>query len=69
MVIAIFLAVSAANGIQAFSLDKYKIFPGLLSYNTGSNTFLNSLRKNDVEGQVEFMLKVMERVPRHRCIS
>ena len=26
---------------------------------TISNTFLNSLRKNDVEAQVEFMFKVM----------
>ena len=30
---------------------------------------LNSLRKKDVKGQVEFMLKVMERVPCHLCIS
>ena len=57
--------VVAAIGIQAFSHDRFKIFPGLLSYNKGSNTFLNSLRKKDVEGQVEFMLKVMERVPYH----
>ena len=26
-----------------------------------NNTFLNSLRKNDVEAQVEFTLKVLER--------
>ena len=60
-----FLAVDAAIGIQAFSHDRYKILPGLLRYNKGSNAFLNSLRENDVEGQVEFMLKVMQRVPCH----
>ena len=36
------------------------IFPGL-SYNTANNTFFNSLGKNDVEVQVEFTLKVLER--------
>ena len=36
------------------------IFPGL-NYNKANNTFLNSPRKNDVESQVEFTLKVMER--------
>ena len=33
-----------------------------LSYNMGNNTFFNSLRKNDVEAQVEFTLNSMERV-------
>ena len=30
-------------------------------YNKENNTFFNSLRKNDVEAQVEITLKVMER--------
>ena len=36
----------------AFSHDGCYIFPGL-SYNKASNTFLNSLTKNEVEAQVE----------------
>ena len=42
-----------------------------LSYNKENNAFLKSLRKNNVEAQVEFTLKVMERarVTRYRCIS
>ena len=30
-------------------------------YNKVNDTFFNSRRKNDVEGQVEFTLKVLER--------
>ena len=41
------------------SLDVLYI-PGL-NYNKANKTFLNSLRKNDVEAQVEFTLKVMEK--------
>ena len=44
----------------ARSLDVLYI-PGL-NYNKANNTFLISLRKNDVEAQVEFTIKVMERV-------
>ena len=40
--------------------DGCNIFPGL-SYNKANNTSLNSLRKNEVEGQVEFTLKIMDR--------
>ena len=47
-------------GNQALSHDRYNIFPGL-SYNKENNTFLDSLRKNDVDAQYEFTLKVMER--------
>ena len=36
------------------------MFPGL-SYNKANNTFLNSLKKNDVEVQVEFTLNAPER--------
>ena len=36
------------------------VFPGL-SYNKANDTFLNSLRKNEVEAQVEFTLKILER--------
>ena len=50
---------------QAFSHDRCNIFPGLCD-NKENNTFLNSLRKNDVEAQVAFTLKVMERA-RVRC--
>jgi len=32
-----------------------------LSYNNENNTFLNNLRKNEVEAQVEFTYKVRER--------
>ena len=52
-----FLTVDATIGKQAFSHDGCNIFPGL-SYNVGNNTFLNSLRKNEVEVQVEFTLKL-----------
>ena len=31
------------------------------SYNKENNTFFNSLRKNDVEAEVEITLKVVER--------
>ena len=33
-----------------------------LSYKKANNTVLNSLRRNDVEGQVEFTSKVIERI-------
>ena len=43
-----------------YSLKFLSLFPGL-SYNKANNTFLNSVRKNDIEAQVEFTLKIMER--------
>ena len=43
-----------------YSLKILSWFPGL-SYNKANNTFLNSLRKNGIEAQVEFTLKTMER--------
>ena len=48
-----FLTVDATLGNQAFSHDGCNIFPGL-SYNKTNNTFLNSLRKSEVEAQIEF---------------
>ena len=60
-----FLTVDSTIGNQAFSHDRCNIFPGLCD-NKENNTFLNSLRKNDVEAQVEFTLKVMKRA-RVRC--
>ena len=54
-----FLTVDAIIGDQAFSRYRCNIFPGL-SYNKESDTFLNSLKKNDVEAQVTFTSKVME---------
>ena len=57
----LFLTVNATTGNQAFSHDRCNIFPGL-SYSQANDTFLNSVRKNDVEAQVEFLLKVKERV-------
>ena len=55
-----FLKVDATIGNQAFSHDGCNIFPGL-SYNKANNTFLKSFRMNDIEAQVEFTLKIMER--------
>ena len=55
-----FLTVDATIGNQVFSHVRCNIFPGL-SYNKANDTFFNSLRKNDVEGQVECTLKVLER--------
>ena len=40
--------------------DGCNVFLGL-SYNKANNTFLNSFRTNEVEAQVEFTLKIMER--------
>ena len=40
--------------------NRCNIFPGL-SYNKANCTFLNSIRNNDDESQIEFTLKVMER--------
>ena len=50
-----FLTVDATIRKQAFSHYGCNIFPGL-SYNMGNNTFLNGLRKNEVDAQVEFTL-------------
>ena len=44
--------VDATIGNQAFSDVRCNIFPGS-SYNKANNTFLNSLKKNHVEAQVE----------------
>ena len=54
-----FLTVDTTNAYQDFSHDRCNILTGL-SYNKANNTFLSSLRKNDVEAQVEFTSKVME---------
>ena len=56
----LFLTVDATIGNQAFTHDGCNIFPGL-SYNKANNTFLNSFRTNEVEAQVEFTIKMMER--------
>ena len=65
-----FLTVDTIIGNQAFSHNRCNIIPGL-NYNKQNNTFLKSLRKNEVEAQVEFTLKVMERarVTYYWCIS
>ena len=47
-------------GNQVLSHDICNILPGL-RYTKANNTFLNSVRKNDAENQVEFTLKVLER--------
>ena len=53
--------VDATIGKQAkISHDGCNIFPGL-SYIKANNTFLNSVRKKDVEAKVEFTLRTMER--------
>ena len=54
------IPVDATIGNQAFSHDGCYISPGL-SYNKANDAFLNNLRKNSVEAQVEFASKVMER--------
>ena len=56
----LFSTVDATIGNQAFTHDGCNIFPGL-SYNKANNTFLNSFRKNEVDAQVEFTIKIMER--------
>ena len=56
----LFLTVDATIGNQAFTHDGCNIFPGL-SYNKVNSTFLNSFRKNKVEAQVKFTIKIMER--------
>ena len=53
-------AIDAIISNQAFSHDRCNTFPGL-SFNKQNNTFLNSLQKNDVEAEVEFAFKVVER--------
>ena len=55
-----FLTVDGTTGNHAFSHDRCSIFSGF-KYNEANNTILNSPRKNDVESQDEFTLKVMER--------
>ena len=62
-----FLTVDAAIDNQALSHDRCNqepircnIFPGL-SYNKANNTFLNSLRRKDVEAKVEFTLEMIDR--------
>ena len=57
MVVAI-LTVDATIGTQAFIRDRCNIFPGLSD--TKANNVFGGLRKNDVEAQVEFTLKVVE---------
>ena len=52
--------VDATIGNQALRHGGCNITPGL-SYNKANNTFLNSLRKNEVETRVEFTLKITER--------
>ena len=52
------LTVDATIGTQGFIHDRCNIFPGLSD--TKANNVFGSPRKNDVEAQVEFTLKVME---------
>ena len=51
-----FLTVDATIGNQALSHHRCNILRGL-SRNVANNTFLKSLRKNDVEVKVEFTFK------------
>ena len=62
------LTVDATINNQAFSHDRCNIFLGL-NYIKGNITFLNSVRKGNIEAQVKFSLKVTERarVTCHRC--
>ena len=54
-----FLTIDATIDYQTFSHDRCNIFPGL-SYNKANNTPLNSVKRNDVEAQVEISLKFMD---------
>ena len=51
-----FLTIDATIDYQTCSLDRCNIFPGL-SYNKTNNTLLNSVKRNDVEAQVELSFK------------
>ena len=55
-----FLTVDATISNQNFSHDRCTTFPGL-SYKKANNRSSNSVRKNAVGAQVEFLLKFMER--------
>jgi len=55
-----FLRVDATISNQAFSDRRWNIFPGL-NYNKANNALLNCFRKSDIDAQVKFPLKVMER--------
>ena len=59
-----FLTVDATIGNQSFSHEGCNIFPGL-SYNKANNTFLNSLRKNKVEGQLNLREKFWKGLGSH----
>ena len=61
-----FLTVDATIDNQGFRHDGCNIFFGL-SCNKANYTFLNSFRKNEVETQVEFTLKIMEKASRVTC--
>ena len=56
---AVFLWVKCIGLVYVIH-NRCNIFPGL-SYNKANCTFLNSIRNNDDESQIEFTLKVMER--------
>ena len=47
----LFLTVETRIGTQAFRHHGFSIYLGL-NYNKANNTFLNSLRKNDVEARL-----------------
>ena len=61
-----FLKVSTTIGNQAFSHEIDAIY-SLDWVTIRQITFLNGLRKNDIEVQVEFTFKVMERAARVTC--
>ena len=54
------LTVDATIGNWALRQDRCNKFPGFC-YKKINYTFLNTVRKNDIEAQVEFSLKVTER--------
>ena len=51
-----FVTIDATIDYQTFSHDRCNIFPWV-SYNKTNNTLLNSVKRNDVEAQVELSLK------------
>ena len=59
-------------GGPTFEGAYFRNFTGIflgLSYNKANKMFLNSLRKNETEAQVEFTLKIIERATVGRMVA
>ena len=58
--------VDATISNQGFRHERCNMIPGL-RYKKAKNTFSNSVRKNDVEAQVEFSLKFTKGLRKTVC--